>query len=153
RSRHDVGSTTAPVQVGQPFVGMVVSAGAPSVPGGSMSNARDGVGSAPLCDRGAVCGRFSLYEPASDLAERFGIDEVVTDELPSRWNVAPTQPVYAVATTRDGATRRLRTVRWGLVPSWAKDPTIGNRFINARLETIETARPYRSAFERRRCLT
>ena len=43
-----------------------------------MSNARDGVGSAPLCDRGAVCGRFSLYEPASDLAERFGIDEVVT---------------------------------------------------------------------------
>jgi putative SOS response-associated peptidase YedK len=99
-----------------------------------------------------VCGRFSLYEPASNLAERFGIDEVVTEELPSRWNVAPTQPVYAVATTRDGATRRLRTVRWGLVPTWAKDPSIGNRFINARLETIATARPYRLAFERRRCL-
>jgi putative SOS response-associated peptidase YedK len=99
-----------------------------------------------------VCGRFSLYEPSSNLAERFGIDEVVTEELPSRWNVAPTQPVYAVATTRDGATRRLRTVRWGLVPTWAKDPTIGSRFINARLETIATARPYRLAFERRRCL-
>lgn len=105
-----------------------------------------------MCDRDGVCGRFSLYEPASDLAARFGIDEVVTEELPSRWNVAPTQPVYAVATTRDGATRRLRTVRWGLVPTWAKDPTIGNRFINARLETVATARPYRAAFERRRCL-
>jgi putative SOS response-associated peptidase YedK len=99
-----------------------------------------------------MCGRFSLYEPASDLAERFDIDEVIADELPSRWNVAPTQPIYAVATTRDGATRRLRTVRWGLVPTWAKDPTIGNRFINARLETIASARPYRLAFERRRCL-
>jgi|HubBroStandDraft_1064217.scaffolds.fasta_scaffold14728_5 putative SOS response-associated peptidase YedK len=99
-----------------------------------------------------MCGRFSLYEPASDLAARFGIDEVLAEELPSRWNVAPTQPVYAVATSRDGTIRRLRTVRWGLVPTWAKDPTIGNRFINARLESIETARPYRAAFERRRCL-
>jgi putative SOS response-associated peptidase YedK len=99
-----------------------------------------------------VCGRFSLYEPAGDLAERFGIDEVLTEELPPRWNVAPTQPVYAVASTRDGGTRRLRSVRWGLVPSWAKDPTIGNRFINARAETVASARPYRAAFERRRCL-
>jgi putative SOS response-associated peptidase YedK len=100
----------------------------------------------------SVCGRFALYDPPSDLAARFGIDEVLAEDLPSRWNVAPTQPVYAVATSRDGATRRLRTVRWGLVPTWAKDPTIGSRFINARLETIETARPYRAAFERRRCL-
>jgi len=99
-----------------------------------------------------MCGRFALYEPASDLVERFGIDEVATDELPGRWNVAPTQPVYAVATTRDGLTRRLRSVRWGLVPTWAKDPTIGSRFINARLETVGTARPFRAAFERRRCL-
>jgi len=99
-----------------------------------------------------VCGRFSLYEPVPDLVERFGIDEVLTEELPSRWNVAPTQPVYAVATTRDGSIRRLRSVRWGLVPTWAKDPTIGNRFINARVETVATARPYRAAFEHRRCL-
>jgi len=99
-----------------------------------------------------VCGRFSLYEPASELAARFGIAEVLTEELPSRWNVAPTQPIYAVATARDGLTRRLRTVRWGLVPTWAENPTVGNRFINARIETVATARPYRAAFERRRCL-
>lgn len=99
-----------------------------------------------------MCGRFSLYEPTPDLLEWFGVDEVTAEEIGPRWNVAPTQPVLAVATSRDGTTRRLGALRWGLVPFWAKDPSIGNRLINARAETLTTSRAFRSAFERRRCL-
>jgi putative SOS response-associated peptidase YedK len=99
-----------------------------------------------------VCGRFSLYESTSRLAERFSVDEVTTEDLPARWNVAPTQPVLAVASSKDGSTRRLGTLRWGLVPWWAKDPSIGSRFINARSETLLTSRAFRSAVETRRCL-
>jgi putative SOS response-associated peptidase YedK len=99
-----------------------------------------------------MCGRFSLYEPTSRLVERFSIDEVVGEEPPPRWNVAPTQPVLVVATSRDGATRRLGTMRWGLIPSWSKDPSIGSRFINARAETLSTTRAFSGALQTRRCL-
>lgn len=101
-----------------------------------------------------MCGRFTLYDPVPDLVERFGVDEVSLSEedTAARWNVAPTQPVLAVASSKDGTTRRLGALRWGLVPWWAKDPSIGNRMINARVETLETSRAYQAAFERRRCL-
>jgi putative SOS response-associated peptidase YedK len=99
-----------------------------------------------------MCGRFSLYEPVEDLVERFAVDEVVTDEVVPRWNVAPSQGVLAVASSSDGSTRRLGTFRWGLVPSWAKDPSIGNRMVNARAETVAVSGAFRSAFQRRRCL-
>ncbi|HXR54363.1 MAG TPA: SOS response-associated peptidase [Acidimicrobiales bacterium] len=99
-----------------------------------------------------MCGRFSLYEPSERLARTFEVDEVASGEPQARWNVAPSQQIFAVACSRDGATRRFGTLRWGLVPSWAKDPSIGNRLINARAETVASAPSFRSAFERRRCL-
>jgi putative SOS response-associated peptidase YedK len=99
-----------------------------------------------------MCGRFSLYEPSERLARTFEADEVAGGEPEARWNIAPSQQIFAVACSRDGATRRFGTLRWGLVPSWAKDPSVGNRLINARAETVSSAPSFRSAFERRRCL-
>jgi putative SOS response-associated peptidase YedK len=69
--------------------------------------------------------------------------------LPPSWNVAPTDPVYAVVQRE---TRQLRVLRWGLVPSWAKDPKVGARFINARRETVATTNAFRVAYAKRRCL-
>jgi putative SOS response-associated peptidase YedK len=104
------------------------------------------------CHSGNVCGRFSLHDPVPDLVAEFAIDEVRVDDPLPHWNIAPTQPVLAVATSRDGSSRRLGELRWGLVPWWADDPSIGNRLINARAETLRTSRAFRAAFERRRCL-
>jgi putative SOS response-associated peptidase YedK len=99
-----------------------------------------------------MCGRFSLYEPSERLARAFEVDEVAGGEPEARWNVAPSQQIFAVVCSRDGETRRLGTLKWGLVPSWAKDPSVGNRLINARAETVGSAPSFRRAFERRRCL-
>ncbi len=81
------------------------------------------------------------------------------ERLQPDWNVAPTKDVPAVITRRDrdaddGAmpVRLLRPVRWGLVPSWAKDPSIGSRLINARMETVAEKPAFRRAFAKRRCL-
>ena len=99
-----------------------------------------------------MCGRFSLYEPSDRLARIFEVDEVRGGQPEARWNVAPSQQIFVIACSLDGATRRFGTLRWGLVPSWAKDPSIGNRLINARAETVASAPSFRTAFERRRCL-
>lgn len=85
-----------------------------------------------------------------DLARIFDAEEVRAEPLPARYNVAPTLDVYAVA-MREGH-RALGTFRWGLVPSWAKDPSIGNRMINARAEGVDTKPAYRAALARRRCI-
>jgi putative SOS response-associated peptidase YedK len=102
-----------------------------------------------------MCARYTATTPIEELVRQFQVDDVAIapDEVPPpRWNVAPTLPVVAVAQSRDGTTRRLGLLRWGLVPSWAKDPKIGSRLINARAETVATAPAFRAAFERRRCL-
>jgi putative SOS response-associated peptidase YedK len=100
-----------------------------------------------------MCGRYALSTPIERLAEQFHVDEVTVEEAPApSWNVAPTREVVTVATSRDGSTRRLATMRWGLVPSWAKDPSVGNRMINARAETLTASNAYRRAFETRRCI-
>jgi putative SOS response-associated peptidase YedK len=105
-----------------------------------------------------VCGRYALSQSADDLAEEFGVDRVDVAEPPvPSWNVAPTDTVYGVLTRRrrdepEVLERRLRTLRWGLVPSWAKDPAIGSRLINARLETVHDKPAFRRAFVSRRCL-
>lgn len=83
------------------------------------------------------------------LAERFQVEEVKAPDLGARFNVAPTDEVYAVAEGKDG-TRRLGTFKWGLVPFWAKDPKVGNRMINARVETLRSK--FKRTLERRRCL-
>ena len=98
-----------------------------------------------------MCGRFVAATPPSVLAERFMVDEIVVDDRPPSWNVAPTADVYAVARSRQGA-RRLGTLRWGLVPSWADNPSGGARLINARAETVATNGVYRESFARRRCI-
>ena len=109
-----------------------------------------------------MCGRYASSQRAEDLADVFDIDELrVTGELGANYNVAPTDEVYAVVerpprTDEAGAKhpvrRQLRELRWGLVPSWAKDASIGSRLINARMETVAEKSAYKKAFLKRRCL-
>jgi putative SOS response-associated peptidase YedK len=106
-----------------------------------------------------MCGRYASSRRPEDLLEEFRIDEVrVPEPLPADYNVAPTKPVYAVVDRpADPATpqepeRQLRTLRWGLVPFWAKDPGIGSKLINARMETVQDKPAFRRAFAARRCL-
>ena len=101
-----------------------------------------------------MCGRFSQYAPVSDLVTLFSVDETLLDpsqERP-RFNLAPTQPARVIAASADGSTRKLGTMRWGLVPRWAKDPSIGTRMINARTDKVATSNAYRAAFAKRRCI-
>jgi putative SOS response-associated peptidase YedK len=95
-----------------------------------------------------MCGRYTLSTPAGRLAEEFQLDSTV--EIPPSYNVAPTQQVAAVLEDEGG--RRLEMLRWGLVPSWADDPDIGARMINARSETAPEKPSFRRAFRGRRCL-
>jgi putative SOS response-associated peptidase YedK len=98
-----------------------------------------------------MCGRFVSARKRLELLEEFSASrDRVTDEPAPDYNVAPTKKIYAV-TTRD-AERELRTVKWGLVPFWAKDAAGGARLINARAETVAVKPAFRRAFAKRRCL-
>ena len=97
-----------------------------------------------------MCGRYTLTSSPETVATVFDLD-VVPDYLP-RYNVCPTQEAPVVRVLEPGAGRRLDLVRWGLVPFWADDPSIGNRMINARSESVASRPAYREAFRRRRCL-
>ena len=96
-----------------------------------------------------MCGRYTLATPVNDLAERFEIDEYPSPITPS-YNIAPTQEVAAVLVEEEK--RKLQMLRWGLIPAWADDPSIGNRMINARSETVAEKPSFRKAFKDRRCL-
>ncbi len=98
-----------------------------------------------------MCGRLTATTPKDTLARWLDIDEVVTADLPVSWNVAPTQPIYAVATSSAGA-RTLRALRWGLIPSWTKGPRIGAPLINARCETLSQRPAFRTLVGTRRAL-
>ena len=95
-----------------------------------------------------MCGRFTLTADLALVAERFHFDPTGLSFTPS-YNIAPSQQVLAVI--NDG-TNRASYLRWGLVPSWAKTPTIGHRMINARVETAAAKPSFRQALQRRRCL-
>jgi putative SOS response-associated peptidase YedK len=100
-----------------------------------------------------MCGRFSLRaRNAEILAEYFGIVDVPL--LKPRYNIAPSQPVPVVRLKPDESKpqRELVLMRWGLIPSWAKDAAIGNRMINARAESLAEKPAFRAALRRRRCL-
>jgi putative SOS response-associated peptidase YedK len=97
-----------------------------------------------------MCGRFVSLSDPDELAERFGVDEVRTDALPRRFNVAPSTDVYAILESEER--RRLGTLRWGFVPHWATKLKGTRQPINARVETVATSKMFASAFERRRCL-
>lgn len=96
-----------------------------------------------------MCGRFAFYTPAEAAAHLFGA--TAEAELPPRYNIAPTQQAPVVRRHADG-TRRLESLRWGLIPFWAKEPGIGNRMINARAETVADKPAFRRAFRKQRCL-
>ncbi|MFG2888237.1 SOS response-associated peptidase [Streptomyces sp. NPDC048248] len=104
-----------------------------------------------------MCGRYVATRSPQDLAGLFHVSRWNPEELlaPS-WNVAPTDNVWAVLERPDRGTgeieRRLRPLRWGLVPSWAKSIGVGAKMINARVETVHEKPAYRRAFAKRRCL-
>lgn len=114
-----------------------------------------------------MCGRFSLTTPVEGIRRLFGFSQI--PNLPARYNIAPTQAVLNVRASRPGkqgtagperpedgsgatGARDAFLARWGLIPSWAKDPSIGAKMINARAETITEKPSFRAAFRRRRCL-
>lgn len=95
-----------------------------------------------------MCGRFTLHHSTEDIAERFLVEQTMLDLVP-RYNIAPSQPVPLIVQRNS---RTLDAFKWGLVPSWAKDPDIGNRMINARAESVAEKPAFRSALRYRRCL-
>ena len=106
-----------------------------------------------------MCGRYASSRRPEDLVEEFEVEESrVESPLPPDFNVAPTKPVYAVLErppskeSDQPAQRQLRVLTWGLLPSWAKDPKIAGRLINARVETVAEKPAFRRAFAARRCL-
>jgi putative SOS response-associated peptidase YedK len=96
-----------------------------------------------------MCGRFTLTADSDTLAKRFAAEVAPETSTQPRYNIAPTQNVIIV---RNDGRRVLVPMRWGLIPSWAKDPTIASRLINARAETLAEKPSFRAAFAKRRCL-
>ncbi|NBE98487.1 SOS response-associated peptidase [Nonomuraea sp. KC401] len=105
-----------------------------------------------------MCGRYASARKKHELLEEFQVEQDgdPDKELGADYNVAPTKNVYAVLSRvpdqAQRAVRQLRVLKWGLVPAWAKDPSIGSRLINARAETLAEKPSYRRAFAKRRCL-
>ena len=97
-----------------------------------------------------MCGRFVAATDPDGLVRFFTIDERQADDLPPSYNVAPTDPVYAVA--EHASRRHLVSFRWGLVPRWAESPKLAATMINARAETVATKPAFRDALRRRRCI-
>ena len=98
-----------------------------------------------------MCGRFLNRTPASDTARIFGTSNPVPN-YPPRYNLAPTEGVLAVRFAPDDVRRHLDVMRWGLIPLWAKDRSIGNKLVNARSETVEETPAFRDAWARNRCI-
>ncbi|RCJ35345.1 hypothetical protein A6770_16095 [Nostoc minutum NIES-26] len=97
-----------------------------------------------------MCGRFTLNQSAAALAEIFEVQSV--PDLAAQYNIAPTQMVGTVLHNPQSDKREFQYLRWGLIPSWAKDPEMGAKLINARAETVAEKPAFRSAFKHRRCL-
>lgn len=103
-----------------------------------------------------MCGRYAASRDPSIIVDEFEVDEVPDRVLPQDWNVAPTKEIYVIRDRPDpeGAppTREMLIAKWGLIPGWAKDPSIGARMNNARMETAATKPAFRQAYAKRRCL-
>lgn len=95
-----------------------------------------------------MCGRFVLQQSPHQVAMRFNAAETL-GEAQARYNIAPTQPVVAVLTN---GSRHLEELQWGLIPSWAKAPSIGSKMINARAETLLEKPSFNRLVTRRRCV-
>lgn len=96
-----------------------------------------------------MCGRYSLTKPINTLKEHFQAIAMEMD-YDKRYNIAPSQSVPIVVAGEQG--REIHAMRWGLIPSWAKDPALGNKLINARAETVHEKPSFRSSFIKQRCL-
>jgi putative SOS response-associated peptidase YedK len=96
-----------------------------------------------------MCGRFAFYSPSEAAVALFGVSTSVAVE--PRYNIAPTQYIAAIRND-ENIQRELVMLRWGLVPFWAKEASIGNRMINARAETVAEKPAYRAAYRHRRCV-
>ena len=96
-----------------------------------------------------MCGRFALKSPPAKLVERFGLDECA--DFAPHYNIPPGTDIPVIRQSPEGK-RVLHLLRWGLVPHWAKDPSIGNKLSNARGESVAEKPSFRDAFRRRRCL-
>ena len=101
-----------------------------------------------------MCGRYAITRRDDELADQYRVDQILGEAPGPSWNVAPTDPVRIVLerVEEERPQRQLRTVRWGLVPSWAKDPGVGARMINARIETVTEKPAFRKAAARRRAI-
>jgi putative SOS response-associated peptidase YedK len=97
-----------------------------------------------------MCGRFTLRTPLHLLMRHFNLSAQEEWQLPLRYNIAPTQEIAVVVETDAG--RALEMMRWGLIPSWSKDPKLGPPLFNARSETVAEKPSFRTALRRRRCL-
>ena len=95
-----------------------------------------------------MCARYTLISEIPVIVEQFGVQEIEVEFRP-RYNIAPTQQAPAIVNDGDN---RLVQFRWGLIPSWAKDKSIGNKMINARAETLAEKPSFRQAFRKRRCI-
>ena len=97
-----------------------------------------------------MCGRYALYSSPEAITRRFGLARA-PEALPPRYNIAPSQQAPVVR-ERPGGGRELALMRWGLVPSWSKEPKTSYSTINAMAETVHVKPAWRAAFRRRRCL-
>ncbi|MCY7383900.1 MAG: SOS response-associated peptidase [Microcoleus sp. CAN_BIN18] len=97
-----------------------------------------------------MCGRYTLTASSQIIAEFFKLSEV--PDITPRYNIAPTQSVATVTVSPQHLQRQFQFMRWGLIPSWAKDLKIGSKMINARSETVAEKPAFRSAIKHRRCL-
>jgi putative SOS response-associated peptidase YedK len=97
-----------------------------------------------------MCGRYTLKTDGSRVVALFELYK--EPELEPRYNIAPTQQIPVVLEDSSVGGRTLEMMHWGLIPSWANDPSIGSRMINARAETVSEKPSYRSAFKKRRCV-
>lgn len=97
-----------------------------------------------------MCGRFTLRVSPEQIAALFSVEQM--PPLAPRYNIAPTQPVLAIRDSYAGTGREATFLNWGLIPSWATDPGIGSRMINARSETAAEKPSFRAAFKYRRCI-
>lgn len=95
-----------------------------------------------------MCGRFTLTPSAEQIEARFGVP--LLQPYQPRYNIAPTQEILALISDAQG--RHIESLRWGLIPHWAKDPKIAQKLINARAETLFEKPSFRDAVKRRRCL-
>lgn len=118
----------------------------------SRSNCHQGTVDHSLAKVLLMCGRFALRCSLHQLVDQFLLASNPDLSLKPRFNIAPTQTIIALRRPAGSPDRELASFHWGLIPSWAKDPAVGNRMINARSETVAEKPSFRAAFKTRRCL-